>query len=432
MYIEKVRIRNLRVFNDAQVELLYPGRKNERLLQFPNANLFLGRNGSGKSTLLKAIVLASIGPVLEVSGSGFRPNFLVRRNHAKATVKGTLVLGSLDGNGASETRHSLEVEVIKRGDLDDLKVVAPTGGKLWKGMFSDASPAFFLAGYGSGRTELPINALGAASSQRAPRYQRVASLFEASPGLRPLTSWLPSLTKARFVEATGIIDQMIAPEARFQGKQGGAEFLFQWGRFEVPFSALSDGYRNAVLLASDLLCHLTSVCPPEAKLRDLPGAVLIDEVDLLLHPEWQSRIVSSLCTAFPRLQFILTSHSELVAGSLQEENIFVMKTTRDVSVIDPAPNRPAYGLDAVQLLYRYFGQHPGREAHAAESIRLLEDRARRGDLAASLRLMEILAGRVEAPTPGSDEFRKLRSNNKRAIARQAIVARRKKLAAVKK
>lgn len=409
MYIEKIQIRNLRVFNEAQVKLLYPGIKTGGALQFPNANLFLGLNGSGKSTLLKALVLAAIGPVLELSGSGFRPNFLVRRNHTIATVTANLLLGSLDGNGASETRYETKVQVIRRGDLDDIKVVPGTKAKLFKNMYSDTSPAFFLAGYGSGRTEIPMSALGAVASQRAPRYQRVASVFEPTPGLRPLASWLASLTKSRFSEVTEIIDKMIAPDVRFQGKWGLNEHLFRWGRFEVPFSALSDGYRNAVLLASDLLFHLASVCPLETKIQDLPGVVLIDEVDLLLHPEWQSRIVSSLCTAFPKLQFIFTSHSELVVGSLQQENVFIMKpVSGDRSLIDAAPNRPSYGLDAVQLLYRYFGQHPGREANAAESLRLLEDRAARGDVGASLKLMQILAGRIEAPVPGSEEFAELR------------------------
>ena len=100
MYLTLIEIANLRCFSKTSVQLNYPGRLESRDLSFPNANLFLGQNGSGKSTLLKAVAMAAMAPVLTVSGSGFRPYYLVRRNHGTATIAATLRLAEAEGLGA--------------------------------------------------------------------------------------------------------------------------------------------------------------------------------------------------------------------------------------------------------------------------------------------------------------------------------------------
>lgn len=84
------------------------------------------------------------------------------------------------------------------------------------------------------------------------------------------------------------------------------------------FSELSDGYRNVVAIAADLAIKAAMLNPQlaEKALEMTPGVVLIDELDLHLHPKWQRRIVADLRRTFPMLQFICTTHSPFIIQSL--------------------------------------------------------------------------------------------------------------------
>lgn len=101
------------------------------------------------------------------------------------------------------------------------------------------------------------------------------------------------------------------------------------------FSELSDGYRNVVAIAADLAIKAAMLNPQlaERALEMTPGVVLIDELDLHLHPKWQRRIVADLRRTFPMLQFICTSHSPFLIQSLQSgEELIVLngKTVADL------------------------------------------------------------------------------------------------------
>lgn len=94
---------------------------------------------------------------------------------------------------------------------------------------------------------------------------------------------------------------------------------------EIPVRQLSDGERGSVALVLDLTRRLAQANPdlddPAAK---GPGVVLIDEIDLHLHPKWQREIVGNLPDAFPKLQFIVTTHSPQVIGEVEHDRIQVM------------------------------------------------------------------------------------------------------------
>jgi predicted ATP-binding protein involved in virulence len=89
-------------------------------------------------------------------------------------------------------------------------------------------------------------------------------------------------------------------------------------RQRMPFHLLSDGYRNVVGMAGDIAYRMASLNPHllEDAVRQTPGVVLIDEVDLHLHPNWQRLVVGKLLEAFPRVQFVGTTHSPFIIQSL--------------------------------------------------------------------------------------------------------------------
>lgn len=90
-----------------------------------------------------------------------------------------------------------------------------------------------------------------------------------------------------------------------------------------------------------------------ARLTD--GVVLIDEVDLHLHPSWQMHVVNDLQKAFPRIQFVMTTHAPLIISSLKEGNIFsiVEKQTFDFGLQS--------GRDANYILNEMGVQEMGEE-----------------------------------------------------------------------
>ncbi|MED1124344.1 AAA family ATPase [Bacillus atrophaeus] len=88
----------------------------------------------------------------------------------------------------------------------------------------------------------------------------------------------------------------------------------------LPFSLLSDGVRNIIGMVFDISHRMAKLNPSlgEDVIRETPGIVLIDELDLHLHPTWQRRIVEDLKRTFPKVQFITTSHSPFIIQSLEE------------------------------------------------------------------------------------------------------------------
>lgn len=93
------------------------------------------------------------------------------------------------------------------------------------------------------------------------------------------------------------------------------------------FNELSDGYRNVVAIAADLTVKAAMLNPQlaERALELTPGVVLIDELDLHLHPKWQRRVIGDLRRTFPMLQFICTTHSPFLIQSLRSgEELIVL------------------------------------------------------------------------------------------------------------
>lgn len=93
----------------------------------------------------------------------------------------------------------------------------------------------------------------------------------------------------------------------------------------LPFQMLSDGYRNVIKIMLDIatrMCILNPYLKGDA-LKMTPGIVIIDEIDLSLHPTWQKRIIGILKEQFPRIQFICATHSPFIIQSLDEENLLL-------------------------------------------------------------------------------------------------------------
>jgi predicted ATP-binding protein involved in virulence len=94
----------------------------------------------------------------------------------------------------------------------------------------------------------------------------------------------------------------------------------------LDISSLSDGYRTHFALVVDVARRMVQLNPNDDLNDEIRGTnseaiILIDEMDLHLDPTWQASVVRGLQTAFPNAQFILTTHSEQVIGSVEASSV---------------------------------------------------------------------------------------------------------------
>lgn len=94
----------------------------------------------------------------------------------------------------------------------------------------------------------------------------------------------------------------------------------------IPLSQLSDGYKCTISLIADIAYRMAILNPQllDRVLVETEGIVLIDEVDLRLHPKWQKRILKDLMNLFPKIQFIVSTHAPEVINSVKSESIVVL------------------------------------------------------------------------------------------------------------
>jgi predicted ATP-binding protein involved in virulence len=155
----------------------------------------------------------------------------------------------------------------------------------------------------------------------------------------------------------------------------------------VPFRLLSDGYRNLLGLVADIAWRAVQLNPRHgAAAPELAeGVVLIDEIDLHLHPRWQLRVIDDLRRAFPRLQFVATTHAPQVITSAQPEWMRILRggTT-------PLLAGPVHGRDANSILEDVMDvpeRLPAMKARLEALARLIDA----GDLERAHRLLDQIA-----------------------------------------
>jgi predicted ATP-binding protein involved in virulence len=131
----------------------------------------------------------------------------------------------------------------------------------------------------------------------------------------------------------------------------------EYGR--LPLSALSDGVRNMIALIADIAHRCARLNPHlnEEAARQTPGVLLIDEVDMHLHPRWQQLVVDLLRKAFPSLQIILSTHSPHVLSTVNKESIRVIRLQDGKSSIQ-TPILQTRGVMSADILATIMGVDP--------------------------------------------------------------------------
>ena len=405
MYLHKLTIKNVRCIEEAVVFFQYPNRvplNGEPPLpgldadgkrSLGNVNLILGINGSGKTTVLKASALSLISPVLR--DSGYYPYSIVRRKAGKgrpptqSSVVAQVILNEQDvpskksgtpksiiKPGSKVKIHSLQTKFARVATSDTISSTSPPTG-IWKAMYDRDSAAFLIVGYGATRRVTSQNTDPSQMEKKTQvRYMRVQGLFDEAYPLIPLASWLPALqsnNKGRWTQVVHLISKALGDEYEFNGEFENGEYQVNQNGVKLPMGALSDGYRAYIGWVGDMLYHICMGAPSGAKLVENCGIVLVDEIDLHLHPEWQRRVIPTLANTFPNIQFIFTTHSPIVVGSVEWSNIHVLGADGPVQTPDAVS-----GLSAEQILLSpYFGLQTTRSDRKIEELRDLEQKAQK-------------------------------------------------------
>lgn len=154
----------------------------------------------------------------------------------------------------------------------------------------------------------------------------------------------------------------IKPHGMFKG-QSSMTLICDTPFGEVPFSALSVGYRTMAAWLTDFVKRMHEAFPELDEPDDGPAVVLIDEFDLHMHPQWQREAMAAISKEFPNTQFIVTAHSPIVVQATEgnAKLIVLRRKKRDdgleeVEVIDNPEFAAGWRLD--QIMESVYGMTP--------------------------------------------------------------------------
>lgn len=171
----------------------------------------------------------------------------------------------------------------------------------------------------------------------------------------------------------------------------------------IPLDMLSDGLRNMVAMVSDIAFRCIKLNPHLGKYaaEKTTGIVLIDEVDMFLHPSWQQRVLPSLADAFPELQFIVTTHSPQVISAVHSDSVRSIGENTSGEIIAGKPLANTYGVPSHQVMHSVMlvdPQPPVKEKNDLLRLTELVDQGM-SNTPEAIELMEKLTTKLGEPHP---------------------------------
>ena len=311
-------------------------------------SLLLGENATGKSTFLRCIALAANGLGLANEIESRAASYL--RLGAEAGFIEVLFGLRVSHNESTAEMVEIPVGLEIRADesafrpIERLKEM--TFGKIVSaerlGLRRNQTILDYglVCGYGAtrGLTEEPTGLVGETGKVALDRVSPLFSPFVRLINPDVLGKMLATGDVSNFLNPPS---STLEPAIRAALGQMLSHILSGIGEFtpddpsrieldeiRIPLRDLSDGYGSLLALVGHLIHHALRLTGWKTDPAEVAGLVLIDEIDLHLHPVWQRHVVRDLARAFPHLQFIATSHSPMVAGGLPEESLLVLRKVK--------------------------------------------------------------------------------------------------------
>lgn len=385
MYIDRLTLRNFRRFADLTLDL------------DPRLTVIAGVNGAGKSSLLDGLAVAIGAWFLgfdSVPAPGIHPDHVRRLQHevggqpniepqypceitAHGRLDGPLEWSRSLSGPAGRTTYGRALDIkaaaedaqrrVKAGEAVDLPVFGYYGpGRLWAQKRTSHKKSTRLGS----RTLAYVDSLEAASNQklfeawmRRLESARIQKIAEHPGGTLPADVFRPPALDIVQRAAAGMV-----PDAeRLYYDVAHEELRLAYANGErLSFHLLSDGYRNLIAMVAEIAWRAVQLNPHHGAdgLARARGVILIDEIELHLHPSWQKTVLERLTATFPQLQFVVTTHAPMVIASTPADALRFLDATGEIHRVDIAR-----GLTANTVLRELMGvtertePEAGRLAH---------------------------------------------------------------------
>ena len=366
IYFKSLELENVRCF--AQPQRLDLSDEHGNPVRWV---LILGDNGVGKTTLLECLAwmrpvlsMETVDPELGIGRELFRTEPALNNEENKTwdslirigaevtvNLKATLSVGqSLGNGGVDSTNETITTEATMRGMNGRLQDSSPQKHDIPSTLQEAALPDLAIFAYGAARRS------GTLKVDRGARSDALASLFWASTELYDAEDILLKLDhravkpgeqqdimrrdRVKKILATILPDIEHEENIRILGpaifspssEPDGVQFQTPYGL--VPLSALSLGYQTTLTWVVDLALRLFEHYPESPDPLSEPGIVLIDNIDLHLHPRWQRRVMENLSNCFRAIQFVATAHSPLIVQAAEDAVIAVLRKENEQVLIE--------------------------------------------------------------------------------------------------
>lgn len=402
IYFTRLDLDNVKSFGEGQsVDLTVDGIRPARW------TLILGENNTGKTTVLQC--LARMRPDVnnriegDMTGErGFLPEFAAEDDNARldalvrngrdvdCRIRASMVAGySLDGVGGRPNPIGSEAMLQRRnGKLDDAK---------WFGERARTFRSPVLFAYGAGRHV----ALGSADDEMpdpvASLFDPTVELIDAERILQQLDYHVVKFKERRATMRLRAVTEMLAtilpevgrhsdivinppPTAGLGPTPHGVRVETPHGL--VPLSQLSLGYQTVTAWTVDIAWRLFNAYPDSPRPMREPAIVIVDEIDLHLHPSWQRQLRRNLTEHFPNVQFIATAHSPLMAQDYLDQNLVLLRldpVEREVEIVNEPSVIRDWSVDQL-LTSELFGLASARSPETSAAIRRRMELLARDDL----------------------------------------------------
>jgi predicted ATP-binding protein involved in virulence len=407
--IDRLDVRNFKGFAEQTFEF------------HPRFNLLIGPNASGKTSVLDALAVAlGIWHVADEGVYGWRP---IQTSEVRLEAVETQGLpsfepqypvsvaarGEIIGTAVDWTReipNQRRTQTLNRGAAKALSLVRD----LLRGAREAPDTILpVLAYYGAGRLWREMKEIKRKVSEPEPKgppkpdHRKLSRLeayrhcLDSRIRAAALREWLLRVDWASYQDRVEHPVYGAVKEAILGCLPGMRELFFDPKRMEPvvrangqawPYDLLSDGQRSVMAMVGDLAVKMMTANPhlgPQA-IQETAGVVLIDELDLHLHPQWQRRIVADLKRTFPKIQFFCSTHSPQVVGEVPAEEVILL--TRD----GPQPAPQAEGMDSNWVL-RNLMDSPDRDPEAVKALDVVNGLIKEGNHATAIKAIEKVSER---------------------------------------